>query len=62
MSVNVETVRKNVEEHAPFINKLREAIAEVIVGQRYMVDRLLVGMLANGYILGADRMIKEQPN
>jgi MoxR-like ATPase len=51
MSVNVETVRKNVEEHAPFINKLREAIAEVIVGQRYMVDRLLVGMLANGHVL-----------
>ncbi len=51
MPVNVETVRKNVEEHAPFINRLREAIAQVIVGQRYMVDRLLVGMLANGHVL-----------
>ena len=51
MQVNVESVRKSVEEHAPFINKLREAIAQVIVGQRYMVDRLLVGMLANGHVL-----------
>jgi MoxR-like ATPase len=51
MPVNVESVRKSVEEHAPFINRLREAIAQVIVGQRYMVDRLLVGMLANGHVL-----------
>ena len=51
MSVNVETVRRSVEEHAPFVNRLREAIAQVIVGQRYMVDRLLVGMLANGHVL-----------
>ena len=51
MQVNVESVRRSVEEHAPFINKLREAIAQVIVGQRYMVDRLLVGMLANGHVL-----------
>ena len=51
MTVNVEAVRRSVEEHAPFVNRLREAIAEIIVGQRYMVDRLLVGMLANGHVL-----------
>ena len=51
MPVNVEAVRKSVEEHAPFVNRLREAIAQIIVGQRYMVDRLLVGMLANGHVL-----------
>ena len=51
MPVNVEAVRKSVEENAPFVNKLREAIAQIIVGQRYMVDRLLVGMLANGHVL-----------
>jgi len=51
MQVNVESVRRSVEEHAPFVNRLREAIAQVIVGQRYMVDRLLVGMLANGHVL-----------
>ena len=34
-----------------WIPKLRDEIGRVIVGQRYLVDRLLVGMLANGHVL-----------
>lgn len=30
---------------------IRESIGRVIVGQRYLVDRLLVGLLANGHVL-----------
>jgi MoxR-like ATPase len=33
------------------INLLREEIAKVIVGQTYMVDRLLVALLADGHVL-----------
>ncbi len=51
MTVNVEAVRREVERHAPFVNQLREAVSKIVVGQRYMVDRLLVGMLANGHVL-----------
>jgi MoxR-like ATPase len=51
VNVNVEAVRRSVEQHFEFIVKLRSEISEVIVGQQYMVDRLLVGMLANGHVL-----------
>ena len=34
-----------------WIPTLREEIGRVIVGQRYLVDRLLVGLLANGHVL-----------
>ena len=34
-----------------WIPTLREEIARVIVGQHYLVDRLLVGLLANGHVL-----------
>lgn len=34
-----------------WIPALREEIAQVIVGQHYLVDRLLVGLLANGHVL-----------
>jgi MoxR-like ATPase len=34
-----------------WIPTLREEIAKVIVGQHYLVDRLLVGLLANGHVL-----------
>ena len=40
-----------VAEHSATFEAAREQIAKVLVGQRYMVDRLLIGMLANGHVL-----------
>jgi MoxR-like ATPase len=51
MMTNVEAVRKNVERQAQFVNRLRKEISQVVVGQQYMIDRLLTGMLANGHVL-----------
>lgn len=33
------------------LNQTREEVAKVVVGQSYMVDRLLIGLLTNGHIL-----------
>lgn len=33
------------------VNRLRDEIARVIVGQKYMVDRLLIALLADGHVL-----------
>ena len=38
-------------EASAFAHRLREEIGSVIVGQRYLIDRLLVGLLANGHVL-----------
>jgi len=51
MSPTVESIRRSVEEKSQFVTRLRNEIAHVVVGQQYMVDRLLVGMLANGHVL-----------
>jgi MoxR-like ATPase len=51
MSVSVEQIRRNVEAQSQFVARLRGEIARVIIGQHYMVDRLLIGMLANGHVL-----------
>jgi len=51
MSVSVEEVRRKVEQQAKFVNRLRQQVGLVIVGQQYMLDRLLVGLLANGHVL-----------
>src|SRR5512147_3078524 len=40
-----------VQAAAAWIKTLREEIARVIVGQEQLVDRLLVGLLANGHVL-----------
>lgn len=51
MSVSVEAIRRHVEAQSGFVSRLRAEISRVVVGQQYMVDRLLVGMLANGHVL-----------
>jgi MoxR-like ATPase len=44
-------VNDQVKDASAFVYRLREEIGKVVVGQRYVVDRLLVGLLANGHIL-----------
>ncbi len=51
MAVSVDVIRSRVEAEADFVARLRAEIAQVIVGQQYMIDRLLAGILANGHIL-----------
>ena len=51
MSQTVEAIRQSVERKSEFLTRLRDQIARVIVGQEYMVDRLILGMLANGHVL-----------
>jgi MoxR-like ATPase len=48
---DVTQINDRVKEASAFVYKLREEIGKVIVGQRYVVDRLLVGLLANGHLL-----------
>ncbi|MEM6532874.1 MAG: AAA family ATPase [Myxococcota bacterium] len=51
MTESLQDVARAVEEQAQVFHRVREEIAKVIVGQRYMVDRLLLGLLADGHIL-----------
>ncbi len=40
-----------VREAAGWIPQLRETVGKVVVGQLHLLDRLLVGLLANGHVL-----------
>src|SRR5439155_21487594 len=42
---------EQVKAASVWIGKLRAEIGQVIVGQEQLVDRLLVGLLANGHVL-----------
>ncbi|HTN39454.1 MAG TPA: AAA family ATPase [Arachidicoccus sp.] len=44
-------VNEAVEQKASFIEKIKKELSEKIVGQTYMIDRLLIGLLSNGHIL-----------
>jgi MoxR-like ATPase len=51
MSTGITAINEQVREHGAFVSALRAEIATVIVGQHTLVDRLLLGLLANGHVL-----------
>ncbi|MFC1807918.1 AAA family ATPase [Candidatus Omnitrophota bacterium] len=51
MDINIDAINKKVEAESAFVKKLLSGIEEVIVGQKYLIERLLVGLLANGHVL-----------
>ena len=50
-ATSVEAINEKVKKESEFVNKLFQEMEKVIVGQRYLLERLLVGLLANGHIL-----------
>ena len=51
MATDVKQIGKLVEEKSEFVRLLFGEMDKVIVGQRYMLERMLIGLLANGHIL-----------
>ena len=51
MTAPLDELNEHVRQSSAWINTLRTEIGHVIVGQQYLVDRLLVGLLANGHVL-----------
>ncbi len=51
MNTDVQQINEKVKERSAFVNQLREEIGKNIVGQQYMIDRLLIGLLSNGHVL-----------
>ncbi len=48
---DIRKLNENIAHASGFITAIRNEISKVIVGQHYMTDRLLIGLLSNGHIL-----------
>jgi len=48
---SLEVIEQRVQTASVWIQRLREEIGRVVTGQRYLVDRLLIGILADGHVL-----------
>ncbi len=51
MGTDVKQISKLVEEKSGFVRTLFAEMDKAIVGQRYMLERMLIGLLSNGHIL-----------
>ncbi len=50
-SEEIRQINERIAYTGKFIDTLRTEVSKVIVGQTYMLDRLLIGLLSNGHVL-----------
>jgi MoxR-like ATPase len=48
---DIRQLNNKIQYQAAFIDRLRDEVGRVIVGQHQMLDRLLIGLLSNGHVL-----------
>ncbi|SVD01693.1 uncharacterized protein METZ01_LOCUS354547, partial [marine metagenome] len=48
---DIEVIQAKIQEESAFVSRLQNEVGQVIVGQHYMVERLLIGLLADGHVL-----------
>src|SRR3954462_5475289 len=51
MNTGISAINESVQEAAAFVRPLFGELGKVIIGQTYLVERLVIGLLANGHVL-----------
>ncbi|MDP7040739.1 MAG: MoxR family ATPase [Myxococcota bacterium] len=51
MSALSAEINREIDEQSAKLNLLRAEVGKIIVGQNYLIERLLVGLLADGHVL-----------
>src|SRR3984893_8867953 len=51
MNTGISAINNAVQEASAFVRPLFNEIGKVIIGQSYLVERLTIGLLANGHVL-----------
>ncbi len=51
MNPDIKAINEKIVKESAFVEKIVDEVGKVIVGQTYMIERLLIGLLANGHIL-----------
>jgi MoxR-like ATPase len=51
MSYDIKAINEKIQRESAFVDVLQLEIGKVIVGQKHMVERLMIGLLCNGHVL-----------
>ena len=51
MNIEIREIQRRVDAESVLVERILEEVSKVIVGQEYMVRRLLIGLLTNGHVL-----------
>jgi MoxR-like ATPase len=50
-AADIQQLNEKISYAATFIDNIKTELSKIIVGQQYMVDRLMIGLLSNGHVL-----------
>jgi len=50
-SVDIQALNAQIQADSEFVNRLYEETSQTIVGQKHMMERLLIGLLTKGHVL-----------
>ena len=50
-AIDIHAISEKVQQRAPLVDRVFSEMDRVIVGQRYMVERMLIGLICGGHIL-----------
>ena len=50
-NVDIRLINEKIERESAFVDLLQMEMNKVIVGQKHMLERLLIGLLGDGHIL-----------
>jgi MoxR-like ATPase len=51
MSYDIKAINEKIQRESAFVDVLQLEIGKIIVGQKHMVERLMIGLLCNGHVL-----------
>lgn len=51
VEIDITAIHEHVQQESAFVEEILEQAAKVIVGQRYMLERLLIGLVSGGHVL-----------
>ncbi|BAV58814.1 ATPase AAA [Endomicrobiia bacterium] len=51
MAVYIDELNKKIMQDSIFVSKLLNEVSKVLVGQKYVLERMLIGLLSDGHIL-----------
>jgi MoxR-like ATPase len=51
MEPNIQDITREVAEKSPLLRNVLQEMRKVMVGQDYLLERMLIGLIANGHIL-----------
>jgi len=51
MNTGISAINAEVQQASGFVPPLLNEINKVVVGQKYLIERLIIGLLANGHVL-----------